>query len=252
MTAPSPDWAKDAIWYQIFPGRFHNGDPSNDPTIESLQGTWPYDRQEEWEVSSWTAQWYRLQPWEKRNGKGFYYNAQLRRYGGDLRGILDKLDYLEELGINAIYLNPVFESASYHKYGCTMWHHIDNNFGPDPQGDRAVWERENPADPATWEWTSADRLFLTLINEVHRRDMKIIIDGVFNHVGIPFWAFQDVMRRGRESPYTDWFIITAFDNPATLPNEFQYQGWYGVPDLPEIRENEMGPVPPSGNTFTTW
>ncbi|MFQ6675672.1 MAG: alpha-amylase family glycosyl hydrolase, partial [Fidelibacterota bacterium] len=69
------------------------------------------------------------------------------------------------------------------------------------------------------------------------------IDGVFNHVGIPFWAFQDVKTRGRHSPYADWFIITAFDNPATPQNEFQYRGWYGVPDLPELREDQDGPPP---------
>ena len=237
-----PDWSKDAIWYQIFPERFRNGDPSNDPTIETLDGTWPYDKQSEWAITPWTVDWYKLQPWEEKNGRGFYYNAQLRRYGGDIQGILDKLDYLKELGINAIYLNPIFESASSHKYGATMYHHIDNNFGPDPAGDIKIWNMEDPANPATWKWTSADKLFLKLIQEVHARNMRIIIDGVFNHVGIPFWAFQDVHENGMQSEYADWFVIKSFDNPVTPKDEFDYQGWYGTPDLPEIREDEKGLV----------
>ncbi|MFA4838490.1 MAG: glycoside hydrolase family 13 protein [Candidatus Neomarinimicrobiota bacterium] len=237
----NPEWAKTAIWYQIFPERFRNGDTKNDPTVETLQGTWPYDHQVDWQIMPWTSDWYKLQPWEEKNAHGFYYNAQLRRYGGDLQGILDKLDYLTALGIDAIYLNPVFESASSHKYGATMYHHIDNNFGPDPAGDVAIWETENPGDPSTWKWTAADKLFLKLIREVHARKMKIIIDGVFNHVGIPFWAFQDVRKNGEKSQFTDWFIIKAFDDPKTPENEFDYQGWYGVTDLPEVWEDENGP-----------
>ena len=186
------EWYRDAIWYQIFPDRFYNGDKFNDPTIETLDGTWPYDKQEKWQISPWTSDWYELQPWEKLNGKDFYYNAQLRRYGGDIQGIILKLDYLKSLGVNAVYLNPVFESPSAHKYGATFYHHIDNNFGPNPQKDNEIWNKEIPDNPETWQWTTADNLFLNLIEEVHKRDMKIIIDGVFNHCGIPFFALQDI------------------------------------------------------------
>ena len=143
----------------------------------------PYESPPGWQVSPWTSDWYRLQPWE-RDGRGFYHHAQLRRYGGDLQGILQQLDYLQQLGVTALYLNPVFDSPSLHKYGVRYYHHIDRHFGPNPAGDGQLFAREDPADPATWQWSAADQLFLRLIDEVHQRDMKIVIDGVFNHVGI--------------------------------------------------------------------
>lgn len=90
-----PEWAKDAVWYQVFPERFRNGDPGNDPTAADLAGAWPHDPVKAWQASPWTSDWYALQPWEKANGRGFYHNAQLRRYGGDLQGVLDSLDYLQ-------------------------------------------------------------------------------------------------------------------------------------------------------------
>lgn len=238
----APDWSREVVWYQIFPERFANGDPSNDPIRDSLFGTWPYQVPEDWKVSPWTQDWYEQQAWEKNTGKDFYYTAQLRRFGGDLQGILNKLDYLQDLGVNALYLNPVFDSASLHKYGATYYHHVDRHFGPDPEGDKALFASENPGDPNTWKWTSADRLFLKLIEEVHRRDMRIIIDGVFNHVGIPFWAFQHAIKNGPNGPYASWFHIDQWDDPSTEANELVYHGWVGVQDLPELRKDEQGPV----------
>ena len=232
VSAP-PDWAAHAVWYQIFPERYRNGDPSNDPTPASLAGTWPYFVPTGWQVSPWTSDWYALQPWE-RDGKGFYVHAQLRRYGGDLQGIIDSLDYLKALGINALYLNPIFESPSLHKYGATLYHHVDKHFGPDPAGDLKRFATEDPSDPATWPWTAADQLFLKLISEAHRRELRIIIDGVFNHVGIPFWALQRVKREGPNSRFAQWFHITRWDDPATPADEFEYRGWSGVQDLPEL------------------
>ncbi len=232
-----PDWAKDAIWYQIFPERFANGDKKNDPTPHDMEGAWPYKTPDGWHIMPWTSDWYKLQPWEKSNGHDFYWNAGTRRYGGDIQGIINHLDYLQKLGVNAIYLNPIFESPSLHKYDTRMYHHVDNNFGPDPKGDEKIWATENPADPKTWKWTSADKLFLKLIREVHKHKMKIIIDGVFNHVGTSFWAFQDVVKNQQSSPYKDWFIIKSWDDPKTPQNEFDYQGWAGVKDLPEINKN---------------
>jgi glycosidase len=242
-TEGAPGWAANAIWYQIFPERFRNGDSSNDPVPASLEGTWPYYVPEGWGVMPWTADWYALQPWERADGKGFYVHAQLRRYGGDLQGIIDSLDYLKRLGVNALYLNPVFESASLHKYGATLFHHVDKHFGPDPAGDLKLFGQENPADPTTWHWSAADRLFLKLVAEAHSRQMRIIIDGVFNHVGIPFWAFQRAWNEGPSSPFAKWFHIRRWDDPVTPQDKFDYQGWAGVKDLPEFAKDEHGPSP---------
>ncbi len=235
-----PEWAKTAVWYQIFPERFRNGDTANDPVVGDIAGSWPHDPPGPWQVSSWTGDWYALQEWEK--GKGFYYRGQQRRYGGDLQGVIDQLDYLKELGITAIYFNPVFEAPSLHKYDATLYHHIDNNFGPDAEGDKRIWATEVPADPSTWQWTSADKLFLAFLSRAHELGIKVIIDGVFNHVGLTFWAFRDVVEKGQASPYKDWFTVKSWDDPATEANEFDYAGWYGVRELPEIREDENGLV----------
>ena len=261
LSANNLDWAKDAIWYQILPDRFYNGDITNDPTVESLWGVWPWEHQNLWEVSPWTSDWYELQPWEKANKRDFDYQFQLRRYGGDIQGIINKLDYLQDLGINAIYLNPVFDSPSSHKYGTAMYHHIDLHFGPDPVGDARLIESENPEDPQTWQWTAADKLFLQLIDEVHKRNMHIIIDGVFNHVGLTFWAFQDVIQNRENSTYYDWFNIEESELPdkshlneyKNLPEAFitnngkpmRYTGY--VEDLPAFRQDEFGPIKPIRN-----
>jgi glycosidase len=239
----APAWAREVVWYQIFPERFRNGDPNNDPTRADIEGAWPADIPQGWRITPWTSDWYKPQPWEQpTDDRGFYYHVQHRRYGGDLQGVIDRLDYLVELGVNAIYFNPLFESPSLHKYDATMYRHIDNNFGPDPEGDRRVWAQEDPADPTTWRWTSADSLFLRLLDEAHRRGMRVIIDGVFNHVGKTFWAFRDVVEKQKVSPYKDWFIITSWDDPLTAENEFDYAGWANVRELPEIREDENGLV----------
>ncbi len=230
-----PSWVADAVFYQVFPDRFRNGDPRNDPKPLDLRGAWPQETAPGWQVSPWTADWYRLQPWEKADGKDFYWNSETRRYGGDLQGILEKLDYIQSLGANAIYLNPIFEAPSHHRYDTTFYHHVDNNLGPDPDGDRVIWATESPSDPATWKWTSADRLFLKLIQECHRRKIRVVLDGVFKHVGMTFWAFRDVRARGASSRYAGWFDIKAFDDPKTPGDEFAYRSWAGVRELPELR-----------------
>src|SRR5690606_33413491 len=149
-----PDWAKDAVFYQIFPERFRNGDPTNDPTRASLET--PIDRvPESWALTPWTSDWSDRADWEKARGGDFYEDGDFdRRYGGDLQGVLDKLDYLRDLGINTIYFNPVFYARSLHKYDGNTFHHIDPHFGPDPAGDFALMDTET-SDPSTWQWTAA-------------------------------------------------------------------------------------------------
>jgi cyclomaltodextrinase / maltogenic alpha-amylase / neopullulanase len=242
---PEPDfvpaWARSAIWYQIFPERFCNGDPKNDPTTESLAGA-DFDAPTAvWQVHPWTSDWYQLAPYEQANGRGFWSNVFRRRYGGDLQGIIDRLDYLQHLGVTALYLTPVFESPSLHKYDGTTYHHIDPNFGPDPQGDRSMIAGEIPDDPSTWVWTRADRLMLELIRRVHERDMKIIFDGVFNHMGVNNWAFQDVVKHQQASRYRNWFKVTSWDD-ASMGTTFAYQGWYGHASLPELQQDDDGIV----------
>ena len=238
-----PEWAKTAVWYQIFPERFANGDKSNDPTPHDMEGAWPYSVPDGWQITPWTSDWFKLQPWEKADGHDFYWNNGTRRYGGDLQGVIDHLNYLKELGITAIYFNPLFESPSHHKYDASMYHHIDNNFGPNPKEDEKIWATENPGDPKTWKWTSADSLFLKMIKKCHQIGIKVIIDGVFNHVGTTFWAFKDVVKNQQASLYKDWFRIVKWDDPNTPQNEFQYIGWNGVKDLPEIkRDPKLGLV----------
>lgn len=234
----SLEWAKDAVWYQIFPERFRNGNTSNDPTPKEMEIKPPRT----WQVSPWTADWYKLQPWELSHSKNFYENVFDRRYGGDLEGILQKIGYLNELGVTAMYLNPIFEAYSLHKYDASTYHHIDNNFGPDAQGDLELMKRETN-DPATWSWSAADDLFLRLIREAHSQGIRIIIDGVFNHCGTRFWAFQDVLANQGKSKYADWFDILKWDDPATRENEFDYKGWWGSKHLPEFKENENGFLP---------
>ena len=185
-----PDWAADAVWYQIFPERFRNGDPNNDPVRASLEP--PVQAGKDWKVSPWTADWYSREDWEKAEGPSFYQHGVFeRRYGGDLQGVLDKLDYLRELGVNSLYFCPLFYARSMHKYDGNSYPHIDPYFGPDPAGDFARIDKET-SDPATWQWTAADKLFLRVVKEAHARGMRVILDGVFNHTGRDFFAFKNL------------------------------------------------------------
>ena len=225
-----PAWAADAIWYQIFVERFRNGDPSNDPTVDDIAGVTDEPAPDGWRPTPWGQDWYRQEPWAAATGRDFYATVNFRRYGGDLQGVLDRLDYLQDLGVTALYLNPVNDAPSLHKYDARNYHHVDRNFGPDPRGDEAHMAAEDPTDPSTWGWTAADSLFLVLVKEVHRRGMRIIVDYSWNHTGITFWAWRDVLERQRASRFADWYEIERFDDPATRDtNEFAYRGWVGVP-----------------------
>lgn len=236
-----PEWSKKVVWYQIFPERFRNGDINNDPKVSDQIFSYPHDTTSEWQVHPWNSDWYELQPYEKSNGKDIWFNIQRRRYGGDLQGIINKLGYLKELGIGAIYLNPCFWSPSSHKYDAITYHHIDPTFGPDPEGDKKIIENENPSDSKTWQWTSADKLALKLIKEAHKIGIKIIFDGVFNHMGIGSWPFRDVVKNQEKSNYKNWFTIKSFDDNAK-GTKFEYEGWFGVKELPELKEDENGIV----------
>ncbi|MGE5609699.1 MAG: alpha-amylase family glycosyl hydrolase, partial [Bacillota bacterium] len=142
-TFQTPDWAKQAIWYQIFPERFRNGDPSNDPP-----GT-----------HRWQSRWYSTLPGETGQ---FYRDVWRRRFGGDLQGILQQLPYLRRLGVNAIYLTPIFKADDYHKYDTLDHRHVDDHFGFKGDIDQLIGETD---DPMTWQWTPTDQLFLHFLDE---------------------------------------------------------------------------------------
>jgi cyclomaltodextrinase len=208
-TFETPDWSKHAVWYQIFPERFCNGDPSNDPNDHDFEHVVP-----------WTSNWWKAAPGEAPGDENFYKgegNVWKRRYGGDVQGLIQALPYLQKLGVNAIYLNPVFEAESMHKYDTADYRHIDDNFGV--KGDIAALQGETD-DPATWKWTKSDLLFLDFVAKAHEMGFKVILDGVFNHVGKAHPFFQDVLKNGKNSKYADWFEITDFNS-----SPIHYKAW---------------------------
>ncbi|MBU0676826.1 MAG: glycoside hydrolase family 13 protein [Verrucomicrobia bacterium] len=231
-----PEWAKDAVWYQIFPERFRNGCPQSNPTAHDIG----FDGKEDWAITKWGIDWYRRDERESRLG-GFYHNVYHRRFGGDLVGVREKLGYLQDLGVTAIYLNPVFQAESLHKYDGNTFHHIDPTFGPDREGDiKALAEAKETDDPASWIWTSADRFFVDLVEEIHERGMRVIIDGVFNHTGRGFFAFEDLLKNGKDSRYTDWYRITKWKRNG----KFDYMSWANHKALPELNRTDESLVAP--------
>ncbi len=245
-----PAWAMGAVWYQIFPERFRNGNPENDP-----HGPGVYQM-------PWMANWYETQPGEEsqwrrranlsptdplpeRQGGEIFNWIFDRRYGGDLQGVVEKLDELQDLGITAIYFNPVFEAESMHKYDASDYRHIDDNFG-NPPGHPvpARWAADptETLDPATWKWTPADRYFLdVLLPECRKRDIRVVIDGVFNHTGREFWAFQDVLENGSASLYADWYFV-EFNDDGSVDS---WQAWDGPSGwLPKFRQQSNGDLMP--------
>ncbi|MCY9516645.1 alpha-glycosidase [Paenibacillus apiarius] len=148
-----PAWVKDAVFYQIFPDRFANGDPANDPD--------------------------QVRPWEESNPGPHDF------YGGDLQGVLERLDYISSLGVNAIYFTPLFEAKTNHKYDTTDYLKVDPQFGD-------------------------TELLKKLVKACHDRGIRVILDAVFNHCGYWFAPFQDVLKNGEASRYRDWFHIKQF------------------------------------------
>ncbi len=187
MNIQTPEWVKHAVFYQIFPDRFARSPRTKHPRGITLK-TWgsPPDEQ------------------------GFQ--------GGDLRGVVDKLDYLQELGITAIYLNPIFSSASNHRYHTFDYYQVDPLLG----GNEALRE---------------------LLDEAHARNIRVVLDGVFNHASRGFWPFHHVLECGVNSPYLDWFII--YDWPLRpysndKKNPANYKGWWSLPALPEFNTDNPG------------
>lgn len=147
-----PQWAKGQVYYQIFPERFKNGDITNDPPGCVTWGETP---------------------------------TRENYMGGDLRGIIQELDYIKNLGVDCIYLNPIFKADFNHKYATTDYYRVDESFGTNEE-------------------------LKELVEESHKRNMKVILDGVFNHSGTSFEPFKDVLKHQEESKYKDWFHITSF------------------------------------------
>lgn len=223
---PTPDWAKKAVWYQIFPERFRNGDASNDPaTTVPWQHAWfkPYKPDPKKPDGSAA-----FKSGYVEKGK-FYDYVFDRRYGGDLQGVRQKLPYLRDLGVTAIYFNPIFQAESLHKYDASDYRHIDDAFAVKDSRLKLTGETE---DPATWQWSESDKLFLDFIKDAHAMGFKVILDGVFNHVGKEFWAFKDVVKNKDKSKYVEWFDVISFE-------PFRYKGWDRENgELPRLRHDD--------------
>ena len=177
-----PQWVKDAVFYQIFPERFCNGDPDINPD--------------------------NISPWNSKP-------ASTSFYGGDLKGITEKIDYLLGLGINAIYLTPIFEAPTNHKYDTTDYFKVDPNFG-----DLNTLKK--------------------LVQKCHSKGIRVILDAVFNHSGYFFEPFQDVVKSGAESPYFDWFHIHNWPFETERPSYDTFGFASRMPKLntqnPKVRE----------------
>lgn len=172
----TPDWVQDAIFYQIFPDRFANGDPTNDPPT--------------------------VQPWGGEPTRHSF-------FGGDLEGIRQAIWYLKELGVNALWLNPIFAAPSNHRYDTRDYLAIEPMLG-----DKATFRR--------------------LLRELHQAGIRLVLDGVFNHTGNHFWAFEDIRRRGEASPYLSWYYV--HDLPLRTEPKPNYACWWDFAELPKLRE----------------
>ena len=234
-----PEWLKGAVMYQIYVDRFCNGDPSND--VET--GEYFYIGDTSVKVDNWE--------------KVPAVMGVREFYGGDLQGVMDKLDYLQELGVDVIYLNPVFVSPSNHKYDCQDYDHIDPHIGRivadcdgllspgDSDNSHALKYIRRVTDKRNLE--ASNKLFQELVEEIHRRGMKVILDGVFNHCG----SFNKWMDRERiyenqegyekgayvsaDSPYRSFF---CFQDQNRWPYNPTYDGWWTHDTLPKLNYEE--------------
>lgn len=232
----TPDWAKGAVMYQIYTDRFYNGDKSND-----------VEDREYYYLGDYSA---KITDWDKYPES----SMGIREfYGGDLQGVIDKLDYLQDLGVEVLYFNPLFVSPSNHKYDIQDYDYIDPHFGrivvdegellPEECRDNSRAERYKcrVADKRNLE--ASNQLFVELVEELHRRGMKIILDGVFNHCGsFNKWMDRERIYEGfegyspgayvsKESPYHSFFRFTESDK---WPYNNSYDGWWGHETLPKL------------------
>ena len=237
----TPQWAKGAVMYQIYVDRFCNGDPSND--VET--GEYFYIGAKSQKVLDWYDT---PQPMDIH-----------RFYGGDIQGIWDKLDYLQELGVDVLYLNPIFVSPSNHKYDCQDYDYIDPHYGKivEDGGELlADWDRANAhagkyikrvTDKKNLE--ASNQFFAEFVEEVHRRGMRIILDGVFNHCGSfnkwldreRIYEYAEGYEKGAYvdafSPYRSFF---HFYNENAWPYNDSYDGWWGHDTLPKLNYEQSG------------
>lgn len=237
----TPDWAKGAVIYQIYTDRFCNGDPEND-----------VETREYFYIGDYSS---KVTDWNK-------YPAAMgvrEFYGGDLQGVIDKLDYLQDLGVEVLYFNPLFVSPSNHKYDIQDYDYIDPHFGKivedggellspgEKSNKKATKYQKRTTSFANLE--ASNELFIKLVEELHRRGMKIILDGVFNHCGsFNKWMDRECIyerQKGyapgayisRESPYHDYFRFFS-DEEKDWPYNGKYDGWWGHDTLPKLNYEE--------------
>lgn len=230
----TPDWAKGAVIYQIFVDRFCNGDKTND--VVDREYSYIGDTVQQ------VKDWYQYP--SSMDVRSFY--------GGDLQGVMDKLDYLQNLGVEVIYFNPLFVSPSNHKYDSQDYDYIDPHYGkivedggealPEGVGDNAQATKyiKRVTDKKNLE--ASNKFFIELVEEVHKRGMKVILDGVFNHCGSfnkwmdreRIYEMQEGYEKGayvdRESPYNSFFSF----HEDRWPYNYTYDGWWGHDTLPKL------------------
>ena len=231
----TPEWAKGAVMYQIYVDRFCNGDPSNDV----LTGEYSYIGEQVERVENWDE----------------YPKAMDVRcfYGGDLQGILDKLDYLQDLGIEVIYMNPIFVSPSNHKYDTQDYDYIDPHFTvikndggevlPPGELDNTKATKYMKRIVCKENLEASNEFFIHFVEEVHKRGMRVLLDGVFNHCGsFNKWLDRERLYEGdsdyekgayisADSPYRKFF---KFNNKHDWPYNKYYDGWWGHDTLPKL------------------
>ena len=235
----TPAWAKGAVMYQIFVDRFYNGDSSNDVV----------DREYSYIGEPVT----RVKDWNKMPA-----SMGVREfYGGDLKGIWEKLDYLQDLGVEVLYLNPIFVSPSNHKYDTQDYDYVDPHYGvitkdggevlPEGDLDNSHAERYIQRVVNKENLEASNAFFASFVEEVHKRGMKVILDGVFNHCGsFNKWLDREKIydrdasyEKGafltEDSPYHDFF---HFYPDGSWPDNTHYDSWWGNDTLPKLNYEE--------------